>query len=114
MDDGWRTLSLTAINGPIIQASFSNSLAPNQTMAVVIGDDRLFNSLGVQSGCSGEPLLCDTAYVFRCRVNETDSCDASPWGNTIACATLPCNPGQNACIRKVFGKTIPTFGRCKA
>ena len=73
-------------------------------MAVVIGDDRLFDSLGVQSGCSGEPLLCDTAYVFRCRVNETDSCDASPWGNTIACATLPCNPGQNCTYTQGYWK----------
>jgi hypothetical protein len=76
----------------ICQANFPNNLGPNQTIEIVIGDDRLFDSFGVQSHCSGEPLLCDTAYVFRCRANETDSCDASPWGNTVTCATLPCNP----------------------
>jgi hypothetical protein len=88
----------------VCQASFPNSLAPNQTMEIVIGDDELFDSFGVQSECSGEPLLCDTAYVFRCRVNETDSCDSSPWGNTISCATLPCNPGQNCTYTQGYWK----------
>jgi hypothetical protein len=86
------------------QASFPDNLAPNQTMEIVIGDDRLFDSFGVRSECSGEPLLCDTAYVFRGRVNETDSCDASAWGNTIACATLPCNPGQNCTYTQGYWK----------
>jgi hypothetical protein len=40
-------------------------------MEMIIGDDRLFDSLGVRSGCADDPLLCDTAYVLRCRVNET-------------------------------------------
>ena len=88
----------------VCQASFPNSLAPNQTMEIVIGDDELFDSFGVQSECSGEPLLCDTAYVFRSRVNETDSCDSSPWGNTISCATLPCNPGQNCTYTQGYWK----------
>jgi hypothetical protein len=73
-------------------------------MAVVIGDDRLFDSFDVRSYCSGDPLLCDTAYVFRCRVKETDSCEASPWGNTIACATLPCDPGQNCTYSQGYWK----------
>jgi hypothetical protein len=89
----------------ICQASFPNSLPPNQTVEVVIGDDRLFDSFGVRSDCSGDPLLCDTAYVFRCRVNEADSCDPSPWSNTIACATLPCNPGQNCTYTQGYWKT---------
>jgi hypothetical protein len=88
----------------VCHASFPNPVAPNQTMEVIIGDDRLFDSLGVQSDCSGEPLLCDTAYVFRCRANPTDSCDVSPWGNTIACATLPCNPGQNCTYTQGYWK----------
>ena len=90
--------------GEVCQASFPSSLEPNQTMEVVIGDDRLFDSLGVRTGCSGDPLLCDTAYVFRCRVNETDFCAASAWGNTIACATLPCNPGQNCTYSQGYWK----------
>ncbi len=88
----------------VCHASFPNTVAPNQTIEVIIGDDRLFDSLGVQSDCSGEPLLCDTAYVFRCRVNPSDSCDASAWGNTIACATLPCNPGQNCTYTQGYWK----------
>ena len=88
----------------VCQASFPDGLAPNQSIEVVIGDDQLFDSVGVQSACSGEPLLCDTAYVFRCRVNETDSCDASAWGNTISCATAPCNPGQNCTYTQGYWK----------
>jgi hypothetical protein len=98
----------------ICQASFPNNLAPIQTIEVVIGDDRLFDSLGVRSGCAGDPLLCDTAYVFRCRVNETQSCDASQWSDTITCATLPCNPGRNCTYTQSYWRTIPPFGRCKA
>ncbi len=88
----------------VCEASFPNSLAPNQSIEVVIGDDHLFDSFGVQSACSGEPLLCDTAYVFRCRVKETDSCDESPWGNTLSCATAPCNPGQNCTYTQGYWK----------
>jgi hypothetical protein len=88
----------------ICQAAFPNSLPPNQTIEVVIGDDRLFDSFGVRSDCSGDPLLCDTAYVFRCRVKETAFCEASPWSNTIACATLPCNPGQNCTYTQGYWK----------
>jgi hypothetical protein len=108
----WMTVADFIANGnqwpdnpdEVCQASFPNSLAPNQTMEVVIGDDRLFDSFGVRSDCSGDPLLCDTAYVFRCRMNETDSCEASAWGNTIACATLPCNPGQNCTYSQGYWK----------
>jgi len=108
----WMTVTDFLANGSqwpddpsnVCQAIFSNNLAPNQTVEVVIGDDRLFDTLGVQSDCSGEPLLCDTAYVFRCRTNETESCDASQWGNTITCATLPCNPGQNCTYTQGYWK----------
>jgi hypothetical protein len=108
----WMTVADFIANGnqwpdnpdEVCQASFPNTVAPNQTIEVIIGDDRLFDSLGVQSDCSSAPLLCDTAYVFRCRANQTDSCDASPWGNTIACATLPCNPGQNCTYTQGYWK----------
>jgi hypothetical protein len=108
----WMTQAAFIANGnqwpdnpdEVCQASFPNSVAPNQTLEVVIGDDRLFDSFGVRSDCSGDPLLCDTAYVFRSRVNETESCDASPWSNIIACATLPCNPGQNCTYTQGYWK----------
>jgi hypothetical protein len=108
----WMTMSDFVANGnqwpddpsAVCQATFTSNLAPNQTIEVVIGDDRLFDSVGVQSDCSGEPLLCDTAYVFRCRTNATQSCDASVWGNTITCATLPCDPGHNCTYTQGFWK----------
>jgi hypothetical protein len=88
----------------LCEATFPNNLAPNQTIEVVIGDDQLFDSFGVRSDCSGDPLLCDTAYVFRCRASGTQSCDASQWGNTIACATLPCDPGHNCTYTQGYWK----------
>jgi len=91
----------------VCEATFPDNLAPNQTIEVVIGDDRLFDSFGVRSECSGDPLLCDTAYVFRCRATETRSCDASQWSSTISCATLPCNPGQNCTYTQGFWKNHP-------
>jgi hypothetical protein len=108
----WMTLADFIANGKqwpddpasVCQASFPNNLAPIQTIEVVIGDDRLFDSFGVRSDCSGNPLLCDTAYVFRCRANETQSCDASQWSDTITCATLPCNPGRNCTYTQGYWK----------
>jgi len=91
----------------VCQASFSNNLAPHQTLEVVIGDDQLFDSFGVRSDCSGSPLLCDTAYVFRCRVNEMPSCDSIQWSNTIGCATLPCKPGHNCSYTQGYWKNHP-------
>jgi hypothetical protein len=88
----------------VCEASFPYNLSPNQTITVVIGDDRLFDSFGVRSDCSGDPLSCDTPYVFRARANETPSCDESQWSNTIACATLPCNPGQNCTYTQGYWK----------
>ena len=58
--------------------------------------------------------LCDTAYVFRCRVNETDSCDASPWVIPLPAQRCRAIRDKIARIRKATGKTIPTFGPCKA
>jgi hypothetical protein len=78
----------------VCQASFPNNLAPIQTIEMVIGDDRVFDSLGVRSGCAGDPLLCDTAYVFRCRVNETQSCDASQRSDTITCRDIAVQSGS--------------------
>jgi hypothetical protein len=111
----WITLEEFIANGnqwpddpaEFCEASFSYNLAPNQSIEVVIGDDRLFDSFGVQSDCSGDPLLCDTAYVFRCRASETPLCDASRWSNTTACATRPCNPGQNCTFTQGYWKNHP-------
>jgi len=62
-----------ATNDLTIQPTFAKpaspiDLAPNQTITVVISADRVFDAFGVQSDCLGDPLLCDAAYVFRCKV----------------------------------------------
>jgi hypothetical protein len=108
----WITLADFIANGnqwpddaaSICEANFQYNLAPNQTITVVIGDDRLFDSFGVRSDCSGDPLLCDTAYIFRCRANETPSCSASDWSSSIKCSTLPCSPGQNCTYTQGYWK----------
>lgn len=115
----WMTLADFIANGnewpdnsaAVCEASFLNSLAPNQTIEVVIGDDRLVDSYGVRSDCSGNPLLCDTAYVFRCRANETQSCDASSGVTPLPARCCRAIRGKIARIPKVTGRTIPTFGR---
>ena len=47
---------------------------------------------------------CVTPLMFRCRVNETQSCDASQWSDTITCATLPCNLGRNCTYTQGYWK----------
>jgi len=109
----WMTLADFVANGnqwpddpdELCEAIFSDVLPPNQTLRVTIGDDRLFDSLGVQSDCPGDPLLCDTDYVFRCRVNQSDDCETSPWSNTAVCDTLPCNPGSNCTDSQGYWRT---------
>jgi hypothetical protein len=64
------------------------SLLPRQSVTVTIGDDSLYDNCAVSSPCSGSPLLCNTAYVFRAFApGSTGTFGAS---NTITCATLPC------------------------
>ncbi len=111
----WMTMADFVANGnqwpddpnELCEAIFSDVLAPNQILQVTIGDERLFDSFGVQSDCSGEPLLCDTDYVFRCRVNQSDACEASPWSNTAVCATLPCSPGSNCTYSQDYWRNYP-------
>ena len=56
---------------------------------------------------SGDPFLCDTVWVFRRRANETPSCDASEWSNTITASTLPCNPARNCTCTQGYWKNHP-------
>src|SRR5882724_3960683 len=43
----------------------SYGLRSGQRVTITIGDDSLYDSCAVSSPCSGAPLLCNTAYVFR-------------------------------------------------
>jgi hypothetical protein len=64
------------------------NLHPGQTVTITIGDDSLYDNCAASSPCSGAPLLCNTAYVFRALA--LTSTRAFVVSNTITCATLSC------------------------
>jgi hypothetical protein len=66
----------------------SYNLQPGQSVTVNIGDDSLYDSCAVSSPCSGTPLLCNTAYVFR--ASALDATGQLRISATIVCATLTC------------------------
>jgi hypothetical protein len=69
------------------------NLHPGQSVTAVIGDDSLYDNCAVSSPCSGAPLLCNTAYVFR--ASALDATGQLRVSDTITCATLPCvGPGS--------------------
>jgi hypothetical protein len=69
------------------------NLHPGQSVTVTIGDDSLYDSCAVSSPCSGAPLLCNTAYVFR--ASALDATGQLRVSDTITCATLPCVGGSS-------------------
>jgi hypothetical protein len=75
-------------SGVVSQGCIGYNLRPGQSVSVVIGDDSLYDSCGVSSPCSGSPLLCNTAYVFR--ASALDSTGGLRVSDTITSATLPC------------------------
>jgi hypothetical protein len=68
------------------------NLLPGQSVTVTIGDDSLYDNCAVSSPCSGSPLVCNTAYVFRVSAPVSSVDQRS---NTITCATLPCVGGSS-------------------
>jgi hypothetical protein len=72
---------------PVTQGCTGYNLLPGQNVSVTIGDDSLYDNCAVTSPCSGSPLLCNTAYVFRVSAAASNVDQRS---NTITCATLPC------------------------
>ena len=69
------------------------NLHPGQGVTVVIGDDSLYDNCAVSSPCSGAPLLCNTAYVFR--ASALDVTGQLRVSDTITCATLQCVGGSS-------------------
>jgi hypothetical protein len=70
------------------------NLHPGQSVTVNIGDDSLYDNCAVSSPCSGAPLLCNTAYVFR--ASALDATGQLRTSDTLTCATLLC-VGENSC-----------------
>lgn len=94
------------------QSCAGYKLLPGQSVIVTIGDDSLYDNCAVSSPCSGSPLLCNTAYVFRV---SAAAYNVDQRSNTITCATLSCvgdvSEEAHVPIRKVIGGTIQMPGR---
>ncbi|HZR04815.1 MAG TPA: hypothetical protein VFA61_03185 [Candidatus Udaeobacter sp.] len=87
-------------------ACTSYNLLPGQSATITIGDDSLYDDCGVSSPCSGAPLLCNTAYVFRASAPLPSSGDPGV-SNMITCATLPCVGGGSCTYTQGYWRNHP-------
>ncbi len=87
---------------PVMPGCTGYNLLPGQSVTVTIGDDSLYDNCAVSSPCSGSPLLCNTAYVFR--ASAASNVDLR--SNTIMCATLPC-VGSSCTYTQGYWRTHP-------
>jgi hypothetical protein len=83
----------------------SYGLRHGQRVTVTIGDDNLYDSCAVSSPCSGTPLLCNTAYVFRASV--LDATGHLRISDTLTCATLPCVGGNSCTYSQGYWRNHP-------
>jgi hypothetical protein len=81
------------------------NLHPGQSVTVAIGDDSLYDNCAVSSPCSGAPLLCNTAYVFR--ASALDGNGQLRVSDTITCATLPCVGGSSCTYSQGYWRNHP-------
>jgi hypothetical protein len=70
------------------------NLRPGQSVTITIGDDSLYDDCAVSSPCSGSPLLCNTAYVFRALTLDPSRAGLRV-SETVTCATLSCVGGRS-------------------
>ncbi len=84
----------------------SYNLLPGQSITITIGDDSLYDNCGASSACSGAPLLCNTAYVFRAPAPVASSGDPGV-SNMITCATLPCVGGSSCTYSQGYWRNHP-------
>jgi hypothetical protein len=81
------------------------NLHPGQSVTVNIGDDSLYDNCAVSSPCSGAPLLCNTAYVFR--ASALDATGQLRVSDTITCATLSCVGGSSCTYSQGYWRNHP-------
>jgi hypothetical protein len=81
------------------------NLHPGQSVTVVIGDDSLYDNCAVSSPCSGAPLLCNTAYVFR--ASALDATGQLRVSDSITCATLACVGGSSCTYSQGYWRNHP-------
>jgi hypothetical protein len=80
------------------------NLQPGQSVTVNIGDDSLHDNCAVSSPCSGAPLLCNTAYVFRALARDSTGQRVS---DTITCTTLSCVGGSSCTYSQGYWRNHP-------
>ena len=83
----------------------SYGLRSGQRVTITIGDDNLYDSCAVSSPCSGTPLLCNMAYVFRAfALNTAGQMMVS---QTITGATMPCVGGSSCTYSQGYWRNHP-------
>jgi hypothetical protein len=82
------------------------NLHPRQSVTITIGDDSLYDNCAVSSPCSGNPLLCNTAYVFRALALDPSRAGLRI-SETITCATLPCVGGSSCTYSQGYWRNHP-------
>jgi hypothetical protein len=80
------------------------NLQPGQSVTVNIGDDSLYDNCAASSPCSGAPLLCNTAYVFRALARDSTGQRVS---DNITCATLSCVGGSSCTYSQGYWRNHP-------
>jgi hypothetical protein len=97
-----------AFRSVVSQNCTGYNLSPGQKITITIGDDSLYDNCAVTSPCSGSPLLCNTAYVFRAlAVDPTGQHDNIRVSETIRCATLPCAGGSSCTYSQGYWRNHP-------
>lgn len=86
------------------QSCAGYKLLLGQSVIVTIGDDSLYDNCAVSSPCSGSPLLCNTAYVFRV---SAAAYNVDQRSNTITCATLSCVGGSSCTDTRGYWRNHP-------
>jgi hypothetical protein len=81
------------------------NLHPGQSVTVNVGDDSLYDNCAVSSPCSGAPLLCNTAYVFR--ASALDATGQLRVSDTITCATSSCVGGSSCTYSQGYWRNHP-------
>jgi hypothetical protein len=94
---------------PVTPNCAGYNLRPWQSVTVSIGDDSLYDNCAVSSPCSGAPLLCNTAYVFR--ASALDSTGQLRVSETVMCATLPCVGGSSCTYTQGYWRNHPDAWR---
>ena len=95
------------------QASFPDNLAPNQTIEVVIGDDRLFDLLVCKAIAQASHSCATPPTCFGAAQTKQRLAMQAHGVTPLLARHCRVTRDKIARIRKVIGRIMPIFGRCK-